>query len=398
MASSGRFSDGALAGVRILDLARVVAGPYVSRILGDMGAEVIKVEPPEGDQVRDIAPNFDRGMSAFFQWVNAGKRGLCIDMSKPAGVEVVRDLIRECDAVVENFRPGVLDRLGVGWDVIREINPRCILLSINGFGADSKLRERRSYAPIVHAVAGVLHDQAAYAEQPVAQINAAYADTNASLHATIALLAALRVAEATGVGQRIEVPLFDALLASYSEVNNALLPEPDDRTMNPIYQAGAHGAIAVAGPARLLWRQISQPNGLDDPAPPGAPLADKKRLRRQAIERWMAAQPSLEELLAALAEAGVACAPVVPIRDALHGDIAQERELLVEIDDRRGGTRLLVRPPARMSKSPNTIRGAGPRRGEHNREVLAGLLGYDEEKIAQLEREEILTAGAPDER
>ena len=398
MTESASFSAGALTGVRILDLARVVAGPYVSRICADMGAEVIKVEPPEGDQVRMIAPKHDLGMSSFYQWVNAGKRGLSIDLRKPAGLAIVLDLIRQSDAIVENFRPGVLARLGLSWEVIQEANPKAILLSINGFGSDSVWRERRAYAPIVHAVSGILADQADYAGQPIAQTNQAHADTTAALHATVALLAALRVAEATGVGQRLEVPLYDALLATYSEVNNALLPQVDDRIMNPIYDAGPHGVIATAGPIQHVWRLVADTHGLDDPTPPGASLGEKKRLRSQRIESWMRSQPSRDEILSKLGEAGIACAPVLPMREALRSELSRERNLLVDIDDRRGGKRPLVKPPARFSDSENSIRGAAPRRGEHNREVLGELLGYERERIDQLESEGVVSASDPVER
>jgi CoA:oxalate CoA-transferase len=394
----GRFAVGALSGVRILDLARVVAGPYVSRICADMGAEVIKVEPPEGDQVRLIAPKHDIGMSAFYQWVNAGKRGLSIDLRSSDGLAVVLDLVGHCDAVIENFRPGVLDRLGLSWDVIQRANPKAILLSINGFGSDSAWRERRAYAPIVHAVSGILADQADYAGLAVAQTNEAHADTTAALHGTIALLAALRVADSTGVGQKLEVPLYDALLATYSEVNNALLTEPDDRVMNPIYDAGPHGAIATAGAARLVWRLVADAHGVKDPTPPGAPLEQKKRLRREAIEAWMQALPSRDAILAKLGEAGIACGPVLSMREALASDLSAERDLLVEVDDRRGGKRPLVKPPARFSASTNAVRAAAPRRGEHNREVLAELLGYDAARIDQLEADGVLSASDPSER
>ena len=391
------FARGALQGVRILDLARVVAGPYVSRLLCDMGADVIKVEPAHGDEVRLIAPRHDQGMSAFFQFVNIGKRGVSLDIRRPEGLRIVRELVAKCDVVVENFRPGVLDRLGIGWDVIHELNPRAILLSLNGFGSDSAWSDRRAYAPILHAITGILDDQSRYSGQPVAQINEAHADTTVSLHGTVALLAALRVAEATGVGQHVEVPMYDAVLATYTEANNALLPEPDDRVMNPIYDAGPHGAIATAGAARLVWRLLSQHVGIPDPDP-DAPLEDKKKLRHDAIADWMAGQSSREAVLETLTEAGIACAPVVPILEALTGPLAKERDLLVEVDDRRGGTRPLVRSPARFSAVPNEIRGRAATRGEHNRQVLSELLGYDDERIDRLEAEGVLSAADESER
>ncbi len=393
----GEFARGALHGVRILDLARVVAGPYVSRLLVDMGAHVIKVEPPEGDVVRLISPSHDQGMSALFHYANVGKRSISINLREPAGVEIVLDLIRESDAVVENFRPGVLARLGLGWETIHRVNPATILLSLNGFGSNSAWSGRRAYAPILHAITGILHDQSQYAKQPVAQINEAHADTTTSLHGAVALLAALRVAEATGYGQHVEVPMYDAVLATYSESNIALLTVPDDRTMNPIYDVGSHGVIATAGAARLIWRLVATRFALDDPTPPGADIPTKARYRHAALEEWMTGQASREVLLDRLEEAGVACAPVVPILEALTGPLARERDLLVQVDDRRGGTRPLVRPPARFSASANEVRAAAPRRGEHNREVLADFLGYAEERIAKLEAAGVISTAPPEE-
>jgi len=388
---------GALSGVRVVDLSRVIAGPYAARILADLGADVIKVEPPEGDQSRQIAPKHDRGMSALFTFANVGKRGIGLDLRKPGAAQVVLDLVRVSHVVIENFRPGVMERLGLGWEVIRAANPRITCVSLNGFGADSSHRERRAYAPIMHAVTGILHDQAAYARQPVAQTNAAHADTTTALHAVVALLAALRVSEATGRGQHVEVPMFDAVLSSYSECGNALLDPPDERAMNPIYAAGSHGAIATAGSEQHIWRLVAAHADIADPTPPGADLPTKARMRRQALEDWMAAQPDLDALLDAMAAAGVATAPVVSLPDALTGDLAAERGLLHQVDDRRGGTRPVVRPPACLSESANHVRGRAPRRGEHNLNVLQGVLGYDADRIESLARTGVLCQGAPDE-
>ncbi len=379
------FASGPLTGVRVLDLSRVIAGPYLGRLLADLGADVIKVEPPEGDLSRQIAPKHDRGMSALYTFANVGKRCVGIDLRKPGATELVLDLVRISDAVIENFRPGVLDGLGLDWKTIREANPRTNLVSLNGFGATSSWRDRRAYAPIVHAVTGILDDQGAYADQPVTQINAAHADTITSLHGAIALLSALRVAEATGRGQHIEVPMFDAVLTSYSEVGSALLDPPNDLVMNPIYDAGSNGVIATAGPAQHLWRLLTEADPeLADPTPPGAPLAEKARLRHRAIAHWMAAQPGPEALLDVLAAAGVACAPVVTLPEALNGPLARERDLLHHVDDRRGGSRAVVRPPARFSDAENRVRGPAPQLGEHNHEVLGDLLGYDPARIEAL--------------
>jgi len=385
------FASGPLSGVRVLDLSRVLAGPYAGRLLCDLGAEVIKLEPPEGDESRQIAPRHDRGQSWLFTYSNVGKRSISLDLGKPGASDVVLALARVCDAAIENFRPGVLDRLGVGWERLHAANPALVLLSINGFGSDSSFRERRAYAPIVHAATGLLRDRGQLGQAPTQPRNA-YSDVTTALHGAVALLAALRQAEATGVGQRVEVPMFDATLASHSETGNLFLDPPDERVMNPIYDAGAHGFIAVAGAAPHVWMSLAAafPDELPDPAGPDADFETKARARHAAIAAWMTREPTQAGVLEKLGRAKLACAPVVTPREALESPLATERALLTAVDDRRGGTRPVVRSPARFSASRNEIRGSAPLPGEHGGEVLRELLGWDDARIAALAESGIL--------
>jgi crotonobetainyl-CoA:carnitine CoA-transferase CaiB-like acyl-CoA transferase len=396
MPEADERAEGPLEGVRVLDMARVIAGPYAARLLADLGADVVKLEPPAGDPSRDIAPRHDRGMSANFVFANAGKRGLAVDLHRGEGRELVLELAGACDVVIENFRPKVLGALGLGWETLRARNPRVVLVSMNGYGRDSSLADDRAYAPIMHAATGVLDEQANYAGQPSAQFSNSHADTITSLHATVALLAALRVAERTGEGQHIEVPMYDSVLTSHTQVGRELLDPPDDRVMNPIYDAGPHGRIATAGPVQHVWRLLSAANAdLDDPTPTGAPLEEKARLRHQRIERWLCARPNREAVLRALAEAGIACAPVVSMHEALTGPVARERGLLVRVPDGRGGERSLVRPAARFSTSSHRVRGPAPQLGEHNTLLLGELLGYAPEEVEALEAAGVLARGDP---
>ena len=250
------LAEGPLRGVRVLDLSRVIAGPYVGRLFCDLGAEVIKVEPPEGDDARVIAPRHDRGQSWLLHFSNVGKRSIALDLGKPGAADVVLELARISDAVIENFRPGVADRLGIGFAAIHAVNPRAVVLSVNGFGAESEWRDKRAYAPIVHAITGLLRDRGASGAVPT-QPRIAYSDVLTALHGAVALLAGLRMAEATGQGQHIEVPMFDATLASHSEAGNVLIDPPDDRVMNPIFDAGPHGWIAVGGAAQHVWMSLA---------------------------------------------------------------------------------------------------------------------------------------------
>jgi crotonobetainyl-CoA:carnitine CoA-transferase CaiB-like acyl-CoA transferase len=387
-----------LAGLRVIDLSRVLAGPACGRLLADLGADVIKVEPPSEDVSRHVAPKDDRGMSGLYTLANAGKRNVCIELRAPGGVELVLELVRRADVAIENFRPGVLERLGLGWEVIHRANPRALLLSINGYGSASAWADRAAYAPAVHAQAGVLSYQAEWTGLPLSHIADNKADMSAALHGTIALLAALHAARLSGRGQRVEVPLFDALLSTYSETPFALLPEPRHRDETPLFDAGEYGIIAIAGSMQNAWHRLKLSFGLEDPAAGEPDVPTKRRLRQRAIERWMRSAASLEELFGRVEKAGLGCARIESLRDALTGPLAQERDLLVHVDDRRGGTRPVVRAPYWFSGVTCPVRRPAPRRGEHNAEVLREVLGYDDERIAQLVDSGALCAADPASR
>lgn len=220
----------------------------------------------------------------------------------------------------------------------------------------------------------------------------ARADLTTALHATIGLLAALRTAERTGVGQHLDLAMFDAVLATYPETPFELLDPPEVREEPPPYDAGPNGHVVVAGPPQHVWAVVARAFGLADPAPPEADVPAKARLRHAAVERWMAAQPGREALLERLASARIPAAPVVSLREALTGAFAEERGLLVAVDDRRGGTRPVVRLPYRFSETAAGARRPAPRRGEHNAEVLREVLGYDAARIGALEEAGVLQA------
>jgi len=382
--------------LRVLDFSQVLAGPYTARILAELGADVIKVEAPAGDLTRVIAPKRDRGQSGLYTWANLGKRNVCIDLQKPEGRALALDLVRRCHVVIENFRPGVADRLGIGWDAVHAANPRAVMVSVSGFGSDSSRREQGAFAPTMHAATGLIEYQARKSGTGSAarmvNLPDARADLTTALHAAIGLLAALRDAERTQVGQRIEIAMYDAVLGTYPETPFELLDEPELREEPPPYDAGPNGFVVVAGPPQHVWAELVRAFGIPDPAPQGADLASKARLRRAAIERWMAAQESREAILASLERARIPCAAVVSLREALEGPFARERGLLLQVDDRRGGTRPVTRLPYRFSASEVAARRPAPRRGEHNAEVLQEVLGLDAARVAALAAAGVLLA------
>ncbi|RIL08147.1 MAG: hypothetical protein DCC71_00695 [Proteobacteria bacterium] len=408
------MTEALLAGVRVLDFSQVLAGPYTARILAEMGADVIKVEAPAGDLTRVIAPKHDRGQSGLYTWANLGKRNVCIDLQKPDGRALALDLVRRSDVVLENFRPGVAERLGIGWPAVHAANPRAVMVSVNGYGGDSSWAAKGAFAPSMHAVTGLIEYQARKAQiaaqraagerslqdaeaasgvrPPMVNLPDARADLTTALQAAVGLLAALRHAERTGAGQRVEIAMYDAVLGTHPETPFELLDPPEIREEPPPYDAGANGFVAVAGPPQFVWAAMVQAFGLADPAPPGADVPAKARLRHDAIERWMAAQPSRDALVAALEAARIACAPVVTLREALTGAFAQEREILRGVDDRRGGTRPVARLPYRFSASRVQPARPAPLRGEHNAEVLRDVLGLDDARIEALVAAGVLLA------
>jgi CoA:oxalate CoA-transferase len=388
---------GPLAGVRVIDFSRVLAGPYVGRIFADLGADVIKVEPPDGDVIREIAPRRDRGMSGMYTMVNVGKRNVSIDLRAPGAAELALELVRRADAVIENFRPGVAERLGIGWSAVHAANPRAVMVSISGYGEDSSWRDRSAFAPTIHAVSGIMEWQAFRSGNPVAPPADAAADMITGLHATIGLLTALRDAERTGEGQRVEVAMYDALLATYSEAPQALLDPPESTENSRVFDAGPHGLILIAGAPQHVWRALvaTFPGELHDPAERDAPVPEKARLRAEAIEAWLRSRPSLEACARDLDRARLACARVEGLRDSLTGPLAEERELLVDVDDRSGGTRPVVRLPDRVSRSSAAVRGPAPRRHEHGAEVLKELLDLDSARLADLVAKGVIP-GEPD--
>ena len=189
-----------LAGLKVLDLSRVLAGPFAGRMLSDLGADVIKVEPPEGDMTR-LWGKVVAGLSGYYQQQNAGKRNICVDLRAPGAVALMLDLVRQADILIENYRGDVMGRLGLGYDVLNAANPRLIMLSISGFGKDGPEARRAAYAPIIHAETGLLSRIARQTGQPVIDQPLTVADTNAGLHGLVALLAAVIMRARTGLGQ-----------------------------------------------------------------------------------------------------------------------------------------------------------------------------------------------------
>ncbi|HVF74342.1 MAG TPA: CoA transferase [Acidimicrobiales bacterium] len=361
-----------LAGLRVLDLSRVVSGPFAGRILSDLGADVVKVEPPEGDVTR-VWGEVRHGLSGFYTQQNAGKRDVCIDLKAPGGGALVQRLAARADVVIENFRPGVADRLGVGYGALSASNPRVVMLSVTGFGHDSPDAHRQAYAPVIDAEAGLIGRQAAFddvASDPMLSI----ADTNAALHGLVAVLAALHLRATTGTGQHIDMAMLDAMVATDDYAHHALDRSPIRRLGGEVWEAPG-GPILVAGEFRNTWVRLR--HVVADPSPEGADLDTKIVHRRQAVAAWMASFADRDQLKRALEAADLAWGDVRSPFDAVDQPSITARRMAAEVDDRGGGQRRVVQSPYRFSDADSGVRGPAPHRGEHNTEVLRDWLDLD---------------------
>lgn len=377
--SGNTSAAGPLAGVRVLDMSRVLAGPFAGRMLSDLGADVVKVEPPEGDITRLWGKNV-AGLAGYFFQQNAGKRGMSVDLRQPAGGELIKQLAERADILVENFRPGVMERLGVGYQSLKERNPKLIMLSISGFGAGGPESGRAAYAPIVHAEAGLLHRQAFYTDAEPVDIAQSFADTNASLHGLVGLLSALYAREQTGVGQHVDMAMLDASLVTDDQMHYALEDSYETRGGNSEIWDTAGGTMLISGDLRYIWSLLKEKYQLEDPSPAGVSLADKIRDRRSAAATFFKSTcTDREAVIAALANMNLAWGDVRPPELAPELATAKHRGTFTEVPDGDGGLRRITQSPYHFSAASAGVKGRAPHQGEHNAAVLEDWLAMSEQ-------------------
>ncbi len=381
-----------LAGIRVLDMSRVLAGPFAGRILSDLGAEVVKLEPPEGDVTRNWG-RVRAGLAGYYTQQNVGKRNVSIDLSAEGGPELVRQLATRCHILIENFRPGVMARYGIGFDDLLAVNPSLVMLSISGFGQDGPESSRAAYAPILHGESGWLRRHADWVERPLVDMNLSVADTNASLHGVIGILAALRTAEQTGVGQHIDIAMLDAFLAT-DDASHAGLDDVAYVGQGGLVWDATDGPVLTAGDFRWIWRRLSETHGLVSTEPDDADVAAKREHRTRAIEAFLTSFANRAEMTAALDEAGLAWGNLNTTAEAYETPTALHRKSSVEIDARDGGTRRVPQTPYRFSGATSGVQAGAtaPHRGEHNADVLASWLNLGAHELEALADAGVITA------
>ena len=379
-----------LEGIRVLDFSIMLAGPYCARLLADVGAEVIKIEPPEGDDMRLRTPLRD-GHSAYFGQLNAGKKSLALDLKSADAIKLVHRLVAEADILVENFRPGVMDRLGLGYEALREINPRLIYCSISGYGQSGPDAERAAYAMIVHAESGFDRSLMRYAgdrERPAA--GAIFvADVLGGIFGYSAIQTALVQRSRTGKGQRIDVALMDCMLnLLVYELQEAQFPIRAPRpTYGPVRARDGNLLIAPVTARNFvaLCEVTRQRELVDDPRFNALPARGANwTAMMQVVERWTE-RHSVDECMAALDAAGVPCARYRDPGAALTDPHLLARGAFATIAD-SAGEFCGVNAPWKMSDAEISIGRDIPAIGAHRDEVLSQTLGLSPQAITALVR------------
>lgn len=378
-----------LEGLKVLDFSRVLAGPFAGRMLSDLGAEVVKVEPPEGDSSR-LWGRMTAGISGYFNMVNAGKRSIAIDLRAPGAQELVLALVKQADVLVENFRPDVMARLGIGYETLAATNPELIMLSISGFGRDGPESQRPAYAPIVHAELGLI-DRVGRQKGVQLDLPLSVADTNAGLHGLVALLSAVIMRARTGLGQHIDMAMMDATLMCDDQLHFEIEDAEATRNLPPdMWETGA-GPILVSVDFRWLWKLLTSGFGLVDPSTPEMEVETKIAARRAAVANFMGGLASWDEVEAAMAKMNLAWGRIRKGKALRNQPTIAHRQSIVDVDDRAGGTRPIVQSPYRFSQAISGVRGGAPHKGEHTDEILRGWLGLSDKEIDQLAAQGILT-------
>lgn len=392
---------GALEGIRVLDLGRVLSAPSAAALLGDMGAEVIKLEMPvKGDDSRNFAP-MKNGVSCYYKNFNRSKKGITLDLK--LGKDIFLELVKKVDVILENFRPGTMEKLGLGYDELKKINPGLIYGSISGFGANGPYRERAGYDTMSQAWSGVMSITGWPGTDPV-RCGASFGDVMAGLNLVIGVLAALRYRDITGKGQFIDISLTDSCVIAEASMMQVYLttgkvPLRNGNSYTSSAPGGGYhtkdGYIVINGSAPKFWSMLCElmgrPELVDDPKYKTNALRVQNRVELDKIVEAWTITKTTDELIDILLLKGFACAPILTLDQVAQNEqIAGARNMFPEIDDPEVGRMRFTNSAVKMSETMPEIRCPAPLLGQHNEEIYSSLLGLTPEKIQKLKEEGII--------
>ena len=399
-----------LEGVTVLDFTQYLAGPSCTRLLVEMGADVIKVEyPPYGDPVRPSPPRRN-GRSAYHVQQNRGKRSLSVDLTRPEGISLIEDLIPKVDIVVENYSPGVMERRGLGYSRLRELNPLIIMASISGFGQTGPLSEKTAFDFIAQAYSGLMH-MTGEADGPPMLIGAGIADTSTGVHAFAALGYALYRRDRTGEGSHLDIGMVDVMyhmqetaVSGPSLSGGETVAMRTGRHYAPASPAGIFKApqgwivvFALENQIMNLWAALGRPELAEDPRfQNNRTRLEHRDALTDIIEKWMSSFERDTEIISVLEQHRVPCGPVVePVKLADTHPHFLERGTVREVSDPLAGSMLIPGFPLRFSDAPGLPDLVAAEVGEHNTSVLEDLLGMDSHSVSALEEEGVLYRRPP---
>lgn len=403
-----------LSHLRVLDLSRILAGPWCSQLLGDLGAEIIKVERPgEGDDTRGWGPPFladaeggEPGDAAYFLCANRNKKSLTIDFTRPEGQAILRRLVAECDILIENFKVGGLAKYGLDYESLRAINPRLIYCSITGFGQDGPYASRAGYDFLIQAMGGLMSITGRKEGEPGAgpqKVGVALTDILTGLYGSVGILAALQHRDRTGEGQHIDVALLDVHVACLAnQAMNYLVggtppvalgnSHPNIVPYQDFPTADGHMVIAVGNDGQ--FRRLCEVLGDASIASDTRFQSNRGRVENRevlvAMLSDLTARETTEEWVQRLEAAGVPCGPINNIEAVFEDPQIVARGMQIELPHAKGGKAPGVANPLRLSRTPVSYRSAPPVLGAHTEDILRELVGVDDEDLMRLKREKIV--------
>jgi len=397
------FNEGALKGVRVLDLTRVLAGPYSTMIMADLGAEVIKLEiPGKGDDTRQFGP-FIGKESSYFMNLNRNKKGITLNLKSEKGKELFRKMVKESDVVIENFRPGTMEKLGLGYEDLKEINPGVVYGCISGFGHYGRYTERAGYDIIAQAMGGLMSTTGWRGGEPT-RTGTAMGDVLAGLSLTIGVLAAINSKRNTGVGQKVDVALVDSVVSSLEIINQIYLvegrnPQRIGNRYESVYPYDSFkckdGSMVIGCGNDKLWSKLC--NTMKMPELIEDERYDKnfKRVKNNAdvkfiVEKWTQTM-DVDEIVELLLDNGIPAAPINTIERVVKDPhISGDREMFVDLKHPIAGDMKVTGQHIKLSETKAEIKTPAPLLGQHNYEVFRDVFNLTEEEILILENEKII--------
>jgi len=393
---------GPLEGVKVLSFARALAGPYTTMLLCDLGAEVIKIEEPRiGDHARGNGP-FIHGISTYFLSVNRGQKSITLDLRQEAAKKIVFELVKKVDILVENFRPGVMDRLGFGYPVIAQQNPKIVYASVSGFGQTGPYRTKPAFDMIAQGMGGAV-SITGEPDRPPVRVGFSIGDIGAALFAALAILAALHEKEKRGQGQWIDVAMVDSQVALCENafvrfLATGEIPKPLG-TRHPLLTPfqifpTKDGSIVLITVPEEDWKKFCRLVGREDL------VADQRfQSHKDRIAHYQEFEPLMKEIMKSkttkewldlLEAGGIMCGPVNNVAQVVNDLHIQARKMIVEVEHPRAGKLKVAGTPMKFSRTSCRIDKACPDLGEHTKEVLSTLLGMSPQAIAELEKEKVV--------